>query len=57
MDSQSPRDQAGGSAGRPVSAVYRSMISLGVGPWMTKYSTDWPGTLNCTWPTDSEPIS
>ena len=32
VDSHSPNDQAGGSGGRPVSAVYLRRISLGVGP-------------------------
>src|SRR5664279_5938556 len=30
--SQSPNDQAGGRAGRPVKAVYFSRISFGLGP-------------------------
>lgn len=55
--SHRPSAQAGGRAGRPVSAVQRSRISFGVGPWTTKYSSDWSSTLNCTWPTDSEPTS
>src|SRR5213593_4533877 len=32
VDSHRPNDQAGGSAGRPVSAVYLRRISFGVGP-------------------------
>jgi hypothetical protein len=32
VDSHSPNDQAGGRAGRPVSAVYLRRMSLGVGP-------------------------
>ncbi len=57
VDSHSPNDQAGGSAGRPVSAVNRSRISLGVGPYTTRYSIDWSSTLNWICPTDSEAIS
>lgn len=33
--SHRPNDQAGGSAGRPVSAVYRPRTSFGVGPAIT----------------------
>lgn len=32
VDSHSPNDQAGGSAGRPVRAVYLRRMSLGLGP-------------------------
>src|SRR3954470_10445555 len=32
VDSHRPKDQAGGSAGRPVSAVYLRRMSAGVGP-------------------------
>src|SRR2546423_4306298 len=48
VDSHSPNDHAGGSTGLPVNAVYLRRMSLGVGPWMTKYSSDWPSTLNWT---------
>ena len=33
VDSHRPKDHAGGSAGRPVSAVYSFMIFFGDGPW------------------------
>ncbi|CPU63656.1 Uncharacterised protein [Mycobacteroides abscessus] len=46
--SHRPNDHAGTRAGRPVSAVYRRSTSLGVGPWMTRYSSDCPSTENWT---------
>jgi hypothetical protein len=57
VDSHSPNDHAGGSAGRPVRAVYLRSTSRGVGPYTSRYSSTWPGTLNCTRDTASEPTS
>ena len=55
--SHNPKLHAGGNAPLPVKSVYFFKTSFILGPFIIKYSSDSPCTLNCVLDTFSEAIS